>query len=122
MVFTTWRPQDSGREWGFLLEGRKEYGKGSERGNRDMWAPVHINEGVGIGDSGFSFSVENGREVLVHEEVKGWVVCPWAMGYPQLFWLTNAFEEGKLPDFFERVDIVREEVVGQIPNEEPRQE
>jgi hypothetical protein len=122
VVFTTWRPQDSGREWGFFLDGRKEYGKGSERGNRDMWAPVHINEGVGIGDSGFSFSVENGREVLGHEEVKGWVVCPWAMGHPQLFWLTNAFEEGKLPDFFERVDIVREEVVGQMANEEPRQE
>jgi hypothetical protein len=117
IILTTWRPQDAGREWGLLLEGRTEYGKGSERVNRDMWAPVHIQEGVGIGDTGFSFAGEKEKEVLVHEEVKGWVVCPWALGHPQLFWLTDAFEEGKLPDFCDRVDVIREEVIGQIPAE-----
>jgi hypothetical protein len=103
-----------------------------------MWAPVHIVEGV-VGDSGFTFSPssstsastrevaveegatakvvgkegEQGVEVLIHPEVKGWMMCSWALGHAQLFWLTDAFEEGKLPGFCERVEIEWGHVVGQ---------
>lgn len=102
-----------------------------------MWAPVHVVEGA-VGDNGFTFSCsasasasagdavegttptrrdaggKEGNEVLVHPEVRGWMICPWALGHAQLFWLTDAFEQGKLPEFCERVEIVRGPVVGQV--------
>jgi len=98
-----------------------------------MWAPVWIEEGEGVGDTDFKFIPDGSKpsnaqiqdkaegseaairdnEVLLHPDSKGWVVCPWAMGHPQLFYLTDAFVEGKLPDFCERVSIIREEVKGQ---------
>jgi len=81
-------------------------------------APVEIREVTSeteeeddAGGDGFSFALHRNSldEVLVHKEVKGFIVCEWALGYPQLFWLTDAFQEGKLPEFCQRVLVVRED-------------
>ncbi|QDS72620.1 hypothetical protein FKW77_002165 [Venturia effusa] len=117
LIFKSWKSKDKGKEWRFHLKGLKEFGSQSEKRNREMWAPVEIvekdtddDEG-GDGDDGFSFALhKNGmEEVLVHKEVKGFIVCEWTLGYPQLFWLTDAFEEGKLPEFCQRVLLIRED-------------
>jgi hypothetical protein len=115
IVFKSWKKKDRNREWRLHLKGIKEFGKDSEKRNKDMWAPVEIvekdEEEDTDGDDWFSFALhKNGLdEVLVHKEIKGFVVCEWALGYPQLFWLTDAFEEGKLPEFCQRVLLVRED-------------
>jgi hypothetical protein len=115
VVFKSWKKKESKKEWRLHLKGIKEFGKDSERRNRDMWAPVEIVEKDEQkdtdGDDGFSFALHKNSvdEILVHKEVKGFVVCEWALGYPQLFWLTDAFEEGKLPEFCQRVLLVRED-------------
>lgn len=117
LIFKSWKQKEKNKEWRFHLKGMKEFGSQSEKRNREMWAPVEIVEkGTdededGNGDDGFSFALhKNGvDEVLVHKEVKGFIVCEWTLGYPQLFWLTDAFEEGKLPEFCQRVLLVRED-------------
>jgi hypothetical protein len=115
VVFKSWKKKERGMEWRFHLKGIKDFGSESEKRNREMWAPVEIvekdEEEDTDGDDGFSFALhKNGMdEVLVHREVKGFVVCEWTLGYPQLFWLTDAFEEGKLPEFCQRVLLVRED-------------
>jgi hypothetical protein len=115
LTFKSWKQKEKGREWRLHLKGMKEFGKDSEKKNREMWAPVEIvekdEEEDTDGDDGFSFALhKNGiDEVLVHKEVKGFVVCEWTLGYPQLFWLTDAFQEGKLPEFCQRVLLVRED-------------
>ncbi|KAF2498080.1 hypothetical protein BU16DRAFT_333636 [Lophium mytilinum] len=47
---------------------------------------------------------------------KGWMVCEWVHGHPQLFWVTGMLDSrGKeldLPGFCERVELVREGVEG----------
>jgi hypothetical protein len=47
----------------------------------------------------------------------GWMVCQWSLGHPQLFWISDALKEqkngGQLPEFCERVRIVREPISGQ---------
>lgn len=69
------------------------------------------------GSDGLLFSAGGGdgkEEVLEYEEEdagekvwKGWMVCDWAHGHPQLFWVTHALK-GELPPFCHRVQIVRE--------------
>lgn len=40
---------------------------------------------------------------------KGWVVCEWSTGHPQLFWVTHK-SKAALPEFCTRVDVVQEMV------------
>ncbi|KAF2803967.1 uncharacterized protein BDZ99DRAFT_575634 [Mytilinidion resinicola] len=54
-------------------------------------------------------SEENGKG-----EWKGWMVCEWVHGHPQLFWVTGMSDsrgkELKMPTFCERVELVKEAV------------
>lgn len=50
------------------------------------------------------------RETLQGRESdgwRGWMVCEWSLGHPQLFWVTGALQSN-LPPFCERVAIIRE--------------
>ena len=86
-----------GREWGLVLKTESEAGK------RAGWEKVEIVENA-------SGAELEGVEMLEGKEVegwKGWMVCEWATGYPQLFWVTDELKS-ELPEFCERVTIVRE--------------
>ena len=75
----------------------------SEAGKRSGWEKVEIVENA----SGVELE---GVEMLEGKEVegwKGWMVCEWATGHPQLFWVTDELKS-ELPEFCERVAIVRE--------------
>ena len=75
-----------------------------------------------VGNKGFIWEIdEEGREILrfgkevygkeegVKAEWKGWMVCTWMLGHPQLFWVTGlSIKEEEMPSSCERVDIVRE--------------
>ncbi len=107
---TSWK--NPGRTWGFVL--------GSEEGKcLGGWEEVQIVEGEA--DPGFAWCSDDqpdGREVLEHKGKEancswaGWMVCEWCHGHPQLFWVTSNLK-GELPDFCERVVLVREPVYGQ---------
>ncbi|KUJ12460.1 uncharacterized protein LY89DRAFT_688148 [Mollisia scopiformis] len=94
-----------GRKWG--LELRKD---GEQHAG---WEKVEIVEREG--SDGLLFTTGEEGEVLEYEEEelagekvwKGWMVCDWAHGYPQLFWVTHKLS-GELPPFCHRVQIVRE--------------
>jgi hypothetical protein len=105
---TSWK--HPGRTWGFVL--------GNEDGKHlGGCAEVQIVEGEA--DPGFTWRSEtpNGKEVLEHEgkgndcSWSGWMACEWCHGHPQLFWVTS--NQTQLPDFCERVVLVREPVYGQ---------
>ncbi|MCJ1299529.1 hypothetical protein MMC08_002321 [Hypocenomyce scalaris] len=97
----------NGRTWGFVMRtGWKRAG----------WEMVRIVEDEG--DERFSFGEDgDGVEGLRWEggegggggegEWRGWMVCEWAHGLPQLFWVTDKLK-GELPGFCERVRLVRE--------------
>jgi hypothetical protein len=83
------------------------------------WEEVQIVEGEA--DAGFAWRSTDrpdGKEVLEHKGKEdgcswaGWMVCEWCHGHPQLFWVTSNLK-GELPDFCERVVLVREPVYGQ---------
>jgi hypothetical protein len=89
-----------GRKWGLVLKTESEAGK------RAGWEKVEIVENA----SGAELVFDKGVEVLVGKEVegwKGWMVCEWATGHPQLFWVTDELKS-ELPEFCESVAIVRE--------------
>ena len=111
--WTSWKPEHQGRVWGLELKGR---------GDKARWQPAEIVEHGG--DECFLFKTDEGNgEELVHvpieaglgssagsegtNEWKGWMVCEWAHGHPQLFWVTQHLTE-PLPEFCERVILVKE--------------
>ncbi|KAH8646355.1 hypothetical protein BX600DRAFT_159826 [Xylariales sp. PMI_506] len=109
-----------GRQWGLTLS----Y-SGAEDDQCAGWEKVEIVENGG--GSGFQFATlpstatdrgsdtkEETHEVLQHGETDshenawtGWMVCEWAHGHPQLFWVTGELK-AELPPFCHRVQIVRE--------------
>lgn len=100
----------------YTYEGRK-WGMVMHRFERALagWEAVEMLEGKG--DEGFSFEAEEGGkdEVLIWKsngleqgvDWKGWMVCEWEHGHPQLFWVTSLLK-GELPSFCQRVQLVRE--------------
>lgn len=92
------------RQWGLALR--------TDRKQRAGWEHVEIVEDGG--SDGLYFATDEKEEVLEFDEVdegekvwKGWMVCDWAHGHPQLFWMTDKLK-GELPTFCHRVQIVRE--------------
>lgn len=96
-----------GRRWGLSLR--------IDGGQRAGWEKVEIVENGGTEGLRFSKSTDSSHPeilVCVMEEAgenlwKGWMVCDWASGHPQLFWVTDKLK-GVLPPFCQRVQIVRE--------------
>ncbi|KAG0649250.1 hypothetical protein D0Z07_4160 [Hyphodiscus hymeniophilus] len=96
-----------GRKWGLALRKDGEQYAG--------WEKVEIVEREGSdkllftgGEEGSVKEVLECEEEFAEEKVwKGWMVCDWAHGYPQLFWVTHKLN-GELPSFCHRVQIVRE--------------
>lgn len=94
-----------GRQWGLTLRADGE--------QRAGWENVDIVENGG--SDGLVFVTRGSEEVLEFDETddageliwRGWMVCEWAQGYPQLFWVTDRLK-GELPAFCHRVRIVRE--------------
>jgi hypothetical protein len=123
--FTSWK--HPGRLWSFVLvdqEEIREKGRIPTNTNLPMWSPVEIREEVADGkacggDKGFSFSKEDhaASPALDNTASNGWMVCEWAYGHPQLFYLTAAYDETKaLPSFCERVSLVKVQVQNQEQN------
>jgi hypothetical protein len=97
--FMSWAHGD--RKWGLVL---REVG-----GGKAMWEKVEITENDANNSLHFAVAAD-GTEVLEgNKELgwRGWVVSYWSLDHPQLFWLTEAWK-GELPEFCERVQIVRE--------------
>jgi hypothetical protein len=96
-----------GRRWGLTLR--------TDGGQRAGWEKVEIVENGGSQKLSFSKAGGgNGEDFLEYAEQeagenvwKGWMVCDWAHGHPQLFWVTDQLQ-GELPKFCHRVQIVRE--------------
>jgi len=96
-----------GRKWGLTLR--------TDGGQHAGWEKAEIVEDGGSDGLLFTRGEEDpNEEVLEFEEEdagervwKGWMVCDWAHGYPQLFWVTHKLN-GELPSFCHRVQIVRE--------------
>jgi len=96
-----------GRKWGLALcrDGEQHAG----------WEKVEIVDREGSdgllftqGEEGSVEEVLEFEEELAGERVwKGWMVCEWAHGYPQLFWVTHKLNR-ELPSFCHRVQVVRE--------------
>jgi hypothetical protein len=105
-VISSWK--HPGRAWGLCLD----------RTNR-QWEEVQIVENSS--ELGFTWVKNSSTEVetLEHSgDIKyenrtlqwsGWMVCEWAYGHPQLFWVTNEMS-GSLPEICERVVIVKEAI------------
>ncbi|KAJ3128234.1 hypothetical protein HK100_009304 [Physocladia obscura] len=94
------------RQWGLTLC--------IDGATRAGWEKVEIVENGGSDRLQFSSNSETNEEVLEFEGEdagekvwRGWMVCEWASGHPQLFWLTDKLKD-KLPPFCHRVQIVRE--------------
>lgn len=120
-LFKSWKHPD--KTWAFRLvdqESIQEKLKSAPTSNTNlpMWSTVEIREGPDA-DRGFAFQDDaSGSSLsspsLVNVHSKGWIICEWAYGYPQLFYLTAAYDEAKsLPSFCERVSLVKEQVRGQ---------
>ncbi|KAH8585418.1 hypothetical protein B0O99DRAFT_647055 [Bisporella sp. PMI_857] len=95
-----------GRRWGLTLC--------TDGGKRAGWEKVEIVEDGGSDGLLFSASGDGKDEILEYEEEDsgkkvwgGWMVCDWAHGHPQLFWVTHELK-GELPSFCHRVQIIRE--------------
>lgn len=95
-----------GRRWGLTLC--------TNGGQRAGWENVEIVEDGGTeglffsgGDVNNQSGLEYGEEEAEGKIWKGWMVCDWAHGHPQLFWVTDKLK-GELPAFCHRVQIVRE--------------
>lgn len=96
-----------GRQWGLTLAGAD--------GQCAGWEKVEIvedggSEGFRICQSSEDKEVETLEYDGLHSGEKiwiGWMVCDWAHGHPQLFWVTNQLK-AELPSFCHRVQVVRE--------------
>ncbi|CZR62886.1 uncharacterized protein PAC_12783 [Phialocephala subalpina] len=105
IIFTS--ASHEGRQWGLTLR--------TDGGQRAGWEKVEIVEDGGSDGLVFSEGVGDGKEELLEFEEedsgekvwKGFMVCEWAHGHPQLFWVTYQLK-GELPSFCHRVQIVRE--------------
>ena len=107
--FTSWAPRHAGRKWGLVLR--------TEGGGKAGWERVDIVDdgednslrfvvsepGTGGGDPGAVETLDGA------ESWTGWMVCQWSLGHPQLFWITDQLQ-GELPEFCERVRLVREPI------------
>lgn len=99
------RASHEGRKWGLTLR--------TDGGQHAGWEKVEIVEDGGSDGLLFTKGEEDPKEeVLEFEEElagervwKGWMVCDWARGYPQLFWVTHKLSS-ELPSFCHRVQIV----------------
>jgi len=109
--FTSWAPQHAGRKWGLVLRDND----GGKAGAA-LWKRVEISEGrsdesvrvIAVAGEGSDEVAEAREELRGGERWAGWMVCEWSLGHPQLFWVTDQLRDRKLPDFSERVRIVRE--------------
>jgi hypothetical protein len=118
-IFTSWK--NPGKNWSLRLVDSESIEKActvTTNTNLPRWSLVEIREEPG-GDQGFYFkSNDSTGPTLSHLGCKGWIISEWAYGHPQLFYLTAAYNESMpLPDFCERVSLVKAAVVGQ--GEEP---
>ncbi|KAH8908542.1 hypothetical protein BR93DRAFT_925645 [Coniochaeta sp. PMI_546] len=107
--FTSWAPQHAGRRWGLVLGNSS----GDEAG-ATLWEPVEIAEDRS--DRSVKFETvaaedvdetSGGAELKGSEGWTGWMVCEWSLGHPQLFWVTDKLGDRNLPDFCERVRLVK---------------
>ncbi|KAK3941019.1 hypothetical protein QBC46DRAFT_383868 [Diplogelasinospora grovesii] len=129
--FSSWAQRHAGRQWGLVLKSESAHKAGWERveiimeGEIDeslvfakTTKPGPNGSNDDSGDVGMEESEEEGgkereREEEEEEELvdgdgwKGWMACQWSLGHPQLFWITAELK-GELPEFCERVRIVRE--------------
>ena len=98
---------------------------------RARWESVQIVEDESDVDVGYSFGEDGtlrwdsrAKSTDLHEETsdeledgwKGWMVCEWSLGHPQLFWITSNLVptdklSDELPASCERVDIVKETIL-----------
>ncbi|OIW34580.1 hypothetical protein CONLIGDRAFT_638930 [Coniochaeta ligniaria NRRL 30616] len=103
--FTSWAPQHTGRKWSLVL---------GNSNSTALWEPVEIAEDRSDMSLKFgSVAAEGVEEMGVGDELRGgerwtgWMVCEWSLGHPQLFWITDQLGDRSLPDFCERVRLVR---------------
>ena len=113
-IATSWKSEHAGRFWGFKLDGLSTLHDASQ------WEEVQMHESQG--DEGFVWRHDErlGAETLRWQggdesgesKWKGWMVCEWKYGHPQLFWLTKGFK-GILPKGAEEVVLLRKSVTRQ---------
>ncbi len=103
----SWAPRHAARKWGLILKHDGFNGTG--------WERVEIAENAIDGSLKFEPSAmvktDGAGEVALTggKEWKGWIICQWSLGYPQLFWVTDQLKS-EVPDFFEKVRIIREPI------------
>lgn len=109
-LFTSWKHPDL--TWSLRLADKDRLD--SSFVNRPLWSAVEIYQEPGA-DDGFSFTSvtkDNPRQELIDTSIKGWMVCEWNYGLPQLFYLTEAFDETKhtLPSSCQRVTLAKSDI------------
>ncbi|KAK3358398.1 hypothetical protein B0T24DRAFT_128908 [Lasiosphaeria ovina] len=108
--FTSWAPRHEGRKWALVLSSGTHDGTSAAR-----WESVEIVDNGSdaslkfqtVAGEGVGGEVAAGEALRGGERWAGWMACEWSLGHPQLFWITDQAGDHKLPDFCERVRVVR---------------
>lgn len=137
--FTSWAPRHAGRKWSLVLGnsdsealwetvgivedkadkglrfvpttptgdvGEVEHGGKEDKGDKDLRIRTVSTPNKPGADEGGPEAELRGCQGW-----KGWMVCEWSLGHPQLFWVTEHMGDRELPVCCERVRLVRSAIV-----------